>query len=142
VAVYASQADLEAMIGRDFLLTIADFDRDGIPDVAPIAAALERASGIAETYLAAYLPLAEPYPPAVKLVVLWIAGHLLRLSRDRTTEDSRRAYDQAMAWLRDIGAGKADLLPGNVPGAVADPGDPELYAEPRLWNRTITGRLL
>ncbi len=137
---YVTQLEVERAIGEKSLRVISDDDKDGVTDVDVVTGAIDEASSIADSYLADYLPIAAP-SGALKVAVTAIAVQNMRLSRDRTTEDSRRAYDAAIQWLRDIASGKAALGPKPVEG-VLDPGSPELEAEDRIWDRCVASRVL
>lgn len=131
---YASQTDVVNTIGAKVLISISDDDRDNVADATVVSKALDDASSMADTYLAAYLPITT-VPDMLRRAVVSIAVEFIREPRDKSTEDSRLAFKTAMDWLRDIGKGTAQLFPP-TPGDVIDPGDPELEAEDRQWTRS------
>jgi phage gp36-like protein len=140
VALYTTKAEIERAIGEKTLRVIADDDKDGEADPDVVDGAILEGSSIAESYLQDFLPI-DPVPASLSRAVISIAVQLIRIPRDRTTEDSRRGYDAAIMWLRDVSAGKAALGPKPVEG-VYDPGAPEIEAAERIWDRTIAGRVL
>ena len=127
-------------MGAQVLAMVADHDGDHAYDPDVIAAALEDASSVADTYLDAELPVPEPVPLALKRAVIDIAINFLREGRDLGTEGSRLAYAQAMKWLQAIADGKATLRPterettptGEVVSAV---GEAETDGLERVWSR-------
>lgn len=136
MAVYAAQADVENAISVAMLRLIADHDDDGAVNASVVSAALSEASALAETYLAAYLPV-SPVPDVLRRAVVDIAIELMRRGRNQSTDDSKEAYKAAIQWLRDVSAGKA-VLGAPSPAGVIDPGDPQLVAEPRAWSRSTS----
>ncbi|MBF0180717.1 MAG: DUF1320 domain-containing protein [Magnetococcales bacterium] len=117
--------DLPA-IGADLMrLTIAEGDRTPFtPEeiaaadagLAAIQAALTDAARLIDSYLATRhtLPLAADLAESSGLSR--VCGALARrfLHHDQTPEEVARGYDQALAWLRDVGQGRAELRPPAV----------------------------
>lgn len=127
---YATAADIETRLGADAYLVLADRAGVGAANVDEVDAALVEASSVADSYLARWLPLPS-VPKAVARAVIDIAVH--ELAGDRETENQRQRYEDAIAWLRDIAAGKASLgLPTEAPAAV---GDVIVEAPPREMSR-------
>lgn len=114
---YATVADLIAAFGSQEVIALTD--RDGRPeaeigtvDSTVALEALERASSEADTYIAVRYALPLPtVPQALVAVVCDIAR--FRLSGGEVTESTPIAdrHKAAMAWLKDIAAGRA-VLPG------------------------------
>lgn len=141
MAVYATKADVRAVVSEATLTLIADIDGDGVAEDTAIDAALSEASSIADTYISQYLPLPS-VPNALKRAVIDIALQLMRTPREQSTEDSRLAYANAMSWLRDISTAKAQLFPNSpTVDPELEPTAPEVVAECREWTRG-TGRRL
>jgi phage gp36-like protein len=134
---YATQADVTTAIGAAMLLTVADYNSDGTLDTTSITAALEQATSLADSYLTAHLPLSS-VPAILTRHVVAIAVYLL--ASNQTTEDIRRAYADALAWLKDIAAGTASLGPDD--DSEDDPGSPLMEAADREWTRDTTRCLL
>src|SRR4051794_7616641 len=131
MAQYASIEDTVMALGEDTLRAIADFDGDRAADDAVLERALGDASAFADNYIPQdLLPyLIEPYPQALRDAVIAIAEHRIRRRRGQATEGSKEAYSDALAWLRDLAAGKAKLNVEVPPSAAQDAGydpmDPE-----------------
>jgi phage gp36-like protein len=130
---YATQTDVVNAIGAKTLILIADDDRDGTADAVVVTKSLDEASSFADSYFPSELPLST-VPDMLRRAVVSIAVELMRLPRDKSTDDSKRAYDIAVKWLTDISKGTASLFPTPSDGVV-DPGDPELVSEDRMWTR-------
>lgn len=132
---YATQSDVEKAIGADRLAEVSDYTSPSTtidPDV--VNRALGEASALADTYLTAFLPITT-VPDVLRRAVVDIAVHRMRSGRDLSTEDSRRAYDEAIQWLRDVSCGKASLgLPDSPELALTAP---EVVSQTRLWTRDI-----
>jgi phage gp36-like protein len=128
---------VEKAIGADKLAQISDYTVPATTiDPVVVVRALGEASALADTYLTAYLPITT-VPDVLRRAVVDISIHRMRSGRDLSTEDSRRAYDEAIQWLRDVSMGKASLgLPESPELSVTAP---EFMVQPRLWTRD-TGR--
>lgn len=134
---YATEDDLLQAIGEHALIDIAGVS--GSVDSDKVAAALTEAQALADTYLSDYLPLSTTQVATVKWVVVQLANERLRLG-EQSTEDSRRGYDRAMLFLRDIAGGKAQL-PGVEPSPLVQAGDPAFVAVEPFWSRDNVRRL-
>jgi phage gp36-like protein len=137
---YATRDDFIARYGEDELRQITDMATppgDTIDD-AVIAARLDDADAEINSYLAARVdtPVA-PVPHRVKQVACVIARYLLW--RDHASERVRQDYADAIAWLKDVAAGKAAI--GDT-GATEAPsgGAPQVSAPERVFTRdTLKG---
>lgn len=126
---------MQDTLGERMMLNIADDNRDGSVDTADVVEpALVAASAFADTYLAAYLPITS-VPGVLREAVIMIAAQNIRLVRDLGTDDSKLAYQNAVAWLKLVAAGTV-TLPDGSGGTVEDPGEPDLEAGDRVWTRT------
>lgn len=130
---YATQADLEDAFGASELVQIADRDGDSLPDPGFLAAVLERADSFIDGYLAGRyaLPLDAPYPPVIVATACDLARYWLY--DDAAPERVKEAFDAAVAWLKDISAGRALL---QLPAATenADVGSPDYTASDRVFS--------
>lgn len=140
MTVYATQSDVENAISVAALAMIADHDGNGTTDAAVVGRALSEASSLADGYLTAHLPI-SPVPDILRRVVVDIAVEHLREAREQSTEDSRRRYEAAMDWLKDVGKGLVTFTPEEP---ASDPGDPEVDTDsaPRLFTRATGSRFL
>ncbi len=115
---YASLSDLIDRYGAELILQHADRDHDGTADPAVVARALADADAEIDGWLASRYPVpVDPPSPRLKALATEIAWY--RLHQDGTDDKSpsRLAYLDAIAYLRRVSDGSADL-PGAA-GAVA-----------------------
>lgn len=137
---YATQSDLVDKFGELELIQLTDFDTPAAGGIVAsrVDAALARASGVVDSYLAAryQLPLAE-VPPAIQGAVLDLARFYL--FRDAVPEDVGQAADRALRYLRDLADGRAALALAAGGTAAADPALPAVesggavFARSRDW---------
>lgn len=120
---YALSADISDLYGQNALV-VADHDRDGVPDAGPIAVALDYATAEIDSYLAARhtLPLTE-VPLVLKQLCVDIAVYRLALSGELMTDEIDKRYERALARLRDLAAGKANLVFTTPPVGETEEGD-------------------
>ena len=105
---YAVQQDLIDRFGNDELLQVADRDGDQVVDATVVTKALEDADELIDSYIAKRydLPLAS-VPARLVRLACDIARYYLH--KDDPTESVETAYKDAVAFLRDVSAGKAEL---------------------------------
>lgn len=106
---YATADDIETRLGSDDYLALTDRSGAGAADDDAVEDALEDASSLADSYIAASLPL-DPVPGSLRRAVIDIAIYYLAGSRETTTQ--RKRYEDALAWLRDVASGDATLSGG------------------------------
>ena len=127
---YATVDEMKSLIGDDvFLVTVP-----GISHEQAEAAELElaAASGLADTYISRWLPLAVSTPAALRDAVVWIAT--FNLAGDKATSHMEKRHDAAMRWLRDVASGKASL--GVLePGTAASAGSAQVSTRERIMGR-------
>jgi len=140
LTVYATAGEMENTLGESVLILISDDDGDGDADVATVVEpALSAASSFADTFLDDYLPITV-VPEVLREAVIAIAAQNIRLPRDKGTDDSKTAYNNAVKWLEKVASGLA-VLPGAAGESTEDPGAPEIYAEDRVWTRSTGARV-
>jgi phage gp36-like protein len=107
---YANETDIIALYGAELLDMLADKTGDGVRDAAAVARALDDAASLIDGYLSQRytLPLAA-VPALLKTLCIDIALYRLASNPALLSDDARRRYDDAVKFLRDIGAGKASL---------------------------------
>ncbi len=129
---YASATDLEDAYGESELLQLADRDGDGLVDDPVLIAVLARADSLIDGYLATRyaLPLTAPYPVALVAVECELARYWL--FDDAAPDRVKDGYDQAIAWLKDVAAGRA-LLALPAAGEDSVSGSPSWEAPDRLF---------
>ena len=112
---YASLDDLIERSGDAEIRAIADRDRDGVPDAAVIAEALQDADNLINSYVGAkYAVPLETVPPIVNTWAISIARYFLH--RNGAPDHVKTDYDNAVAAAKDVARGL-----GTLPVA---PGDP------------------
>lgn len=108
---YCMQSDLEKRFGEDELIQLTDREHLGEINAEVLAGALADACATIDSYLqqAYTLPLAQPLIDASPLKR--ICGDIVRyyLMDDAATDKVQHDHDKALAWLRDIAAGRASL---------------------------------
>lgn len=134
---YATQTDLEDAFGAAEILQLADRDGDGLPDAGFVAAALDRADSLIDGYLAGRYALPVSPAPAVLTAT---ACDLARywLYDDAAPDRVRQAYEDAVAWLKDVAAGKV-LLQLPAAGAGVSSGSPDWDAPDRTFSFDALG---
>lgn len=106
---YATLQNLIDRYGEATILAVADRDRDGVADAAVVAGALADASDTIDSYVVVRyrLPFATP-PPILTRQACTLA--FAALHGDMPTEGAKTDAEKAIAWLKDIAAGRAQLV--------------------------------
>lgn len=132
---YASQQDLVDRFGALELTQLTDRESEAAIDADVVAKALSDADELIDSYIAARVALPLATTPA-RLVR--VAGDIARyyLHADSPTEQVKAAYREAIAWLRDVGQGKATLGEGGVAAAAPADAGVEFVGDDRLFTRT------
>lgn len=114
---YATQADLEKLLPENILLGLTDDNNLGVVAVDKVDAALETASITIDGYLASRYPLPFAETPLVltKLCVD-LAGHLLHLRRNQTSELWQKQSENAIRFLEKLSSGALSLGSGDPSG--------------------------
>lgn len=123
--MYASKEDIDNLYGVELLVRLADNNRDGIPDPEIVDRGLVAADEICDAYLSAVytVPLTST-PGVIRNCAIDIAVYKIALSRGTRTDEMRLRYEDALAILDKISAGKIGLgLPTTTgdDGTVTDP---------------------
>lgn len=119
---YATLDDLAERTSTEELIRLTDRATPpaGVIDVARVTQVLDGASALADSYLAARYPIPAASTPALRDAVISIARADLYTS---TIPDKVAADRQtAIAWLRDVAAGRA-VLPGQASATAPARGD-------------------
>lgn len=120
MTAYATLDELQVRFGVQEMLGIADRDLDGMVDTAVVTAAIEAASNLIDSYIGQRyaLPL-DTVPGTLKAACQDLARYELYTMEPTAIVKQRR--DQAVAWLKDLAAGRAALDAAAVtPPAPAD----------------------
>lgn len=134
--MYATQQDIIDLHGADFLLLVAarGLERT-LADAKTreaIADALAQASSEIDGYISTrYAVPVEPTPRIIQNHCINIAIYLMASTADRMTDIIRERYKDALAWLKDISTGKANLPPAQT-GPGGQGGDTQAQAAPDL----------
>lgn len=141
---YTLPADLEARYGTAELaqLTARTAPVAGEVDAAAVQRALDDAQAEIDGYLAVRYPVPVVAPAArLTSITQEIARYRLWITAGGNAEDATaevRAYRDAIAWLRDVAAGRA-ALPEAEPITPAG-GSVAFDAPPRVFSRdTLAG---
>lgn len=120
---YATIDDAKAQLGVEALLLVADRNLDGEIDVDVVTAALDDAAALIDAHISARyaLPLPGPVPALLRGAAVDIAHYRLANRPGQATDDMRRRHDDALALLKRIAEGKAEL-PG-LPAAAGGGDD-------------------
>lgn len=103
---YVTQAELEERFGTAELLQIADRDDDESVDTAVVDAAIADADAMIDSYCRAlYTVPFDPVPAEIRKVAADIARY--NLWDDQASEEVEMRYKNAIAWLKDVSAGRA-----------------------------------
>jgi phage gp36-like protein len=133
---YAVKQNLIDRFGVTELAQLTDrVDGETIDDTV-VARALEDADGLINGYLQSRyaLPLAS-VPATIVAIACNIARY--QLFEDHVTEIVRKRYEDAIAWLKDVAAGKVSLgLDGSGDETETESGTVDFDANDRVFNTT------
>lgn len=136
---YTSQAELQARFGAKELLDLTSGESEPpAVDVVQIQRAIDDAQGEVDSYLRGRyrLPFVTAIPELTR-VASDVARY--RLFADRPTDEVRRRYEEAIAHLRRLSSGEAQL-PLDVADAPVRPGLPAVNAPVRQFTRETLER--
>lgn len=130
--MYSNLPELIEQIGLDEALDLAG-NPDGSLNESRLTEALMRASDEADSYLASRY--AVPLNPVPRVLAGYINSmaryHLCGNSYAQDAESVSRRYEAAIAWLKNVAKGVADI-PGQQVPSVAE-GNITFYAGERVW---------
>lgn len=134
---YCTQADIEALLPPT---TLAELTAEvgGVPDPTVVAAAIAQAQAEIDSYLGKryVLPFTET-PPRVKTLAVDLAVYHLYARRDVMPEGRRDRYKDAVAFLKDVAAGRAEIVEAAGAELPGDAGDvTEISSAERVFSRT------
>ena len=151
---YASEQDIADIYGAPRLDMLADSTGDGVRDQAKITRALEASSDVIDGYISNRyaLPLTRT-SGVLRDCCVSIAVYRMASDASLMTEDTRKRYEDAIAFLKDIAkgvaglggivtiAGQAAATAANVPAATASPQTVLVESDPRVFGRALLRRL-
>jgi phage gp36-like protein len=127
MAAYITEQELIDRFGEGELIAVTNRTDPAAATIDPdvLDAAIRDAQDEVDGYLAAggiAVPLGYPIPPRVARVV----SDLTRwhLYDDQATEEVRRRYEDARAWLRDVASGRVALVGESVTASTSRPVAP------------------
>lgn len=137
---YASQQDLIDRFGEIELIELTDRadPSTGLIDANVVSLALADADAEINSYVAVRykVPLA-PIPPRVIKVACDIARK--HLYKDAPLDEVTDNYKAAVAALRDISKGVAELDVAGLEPAADTTGSPQLNSGPQIFNKNTMG---
>lgn len=126
---YSIQTDIENRIGSARLLQLADRDGNGSVDAAVLAAAIEKADDLIDSYLRGRydLPLQAPVPVIVRELSVDLSIYFLQQARRETlSNQDQQNYQLAIDFLEGISLGTNGIDLGNGAENLADKNLPEV----------------
>ena len=144
--MYATPADLDAAWGASLIDVLTIDPRSTVRDQVKIGAALANAGAVIDGYVSRRFPLPLDLAPAgaalLRKLACDLAAYDLATSADRMTEIIDKRQQQALAFLRDVAAARADIAVASAvgaagggtaaPGAIS-PGEPVIVAPQRQF---------
>ncbi len=133
---YATQQNLIDRFGEDELIQLTDRASRGDIDATVISRALGDADATINGYLAARytLPLEAPLPEILERLACDIARYAL--FDDQVTEIVEKRYKDAIALLRDVSAGRAELGLSDTDNKPASKSTAQIYSTTPVWRRS------
>jgi phage gp36-like protein len=133
---YTTLTDLRNRISDARLAQLTDFENTGSLDVGRVTDALAKASGIVDSYCSRYsLPLQAT--EQIKDLELTIAIYKLYEGRQAVPDQIRKSFEDAIAFLKDISAGRASLSQAAVPqSSRLDVGTRDHETDPYVFDDT------
>ncbi len=138
---YIVQDDLLAQVSEDQLLQLTDDDKVGEIDATKVDQAIAGAEAEAESYINVKyrVPVAAPIPQRVKDLCVDIAVYRLYKRRQSAPDKVLKAYDYAIAFLKDVAAGRATLGIEPIPPISQKAGGGEVHGAKKLFDRNKLG---
>ena len=129
--MYATPEDITDRYEPDILLLLADRNGDGVADAAVVERALTDATSEIDTYLAPKynLPLSST-PPIVTRICVDISVYRLATDADKSTDERRLRYEDAVALLERLATRTAALDLADAAGVTLPRSDRVRVAAP------------
>lgn len=130
--VYATPEELIDLFGQREMALLSTHGDSGEPDREALCRAIECAQSEVDSYLATRyaVPLAQPVPQAVMMVVGDIVRYRLTSGDITEKEPITERYRLAIAWLKDVAKGLVALPCQGVEDAA---GNVALDCGQRVW---------
>ena len=138
---YIVQSDLLGQISNAQLIQLTDDAKTGAVDTTKITQAIDGAESEVDGYVATKytVPVAAPVPQLVKELSIDIAIYRLYRRRQRIPDDVKKAYDDAIARLKDIAKGLLTLGIDPPPGESSKAAQGEVSGPDRVFDRDKMG---
>lgn len=142
--MYASEQDLDAAWSRSLIDLLTIDETTTLRDGVKIAAVLDRADALIDSYLARRyeVPIQATESGVITLrrIAVDLAVGDLATSADRATEIIENRRKDAVAFLRDVASGKADIP--LLSEDASSGNEPEIITNDRRFSRTSQRGLL
>lgn len=131
---YSTQADILNRMTQQELVQLTDDAGTGVVDAAKVDAAIAAADSLIDAYAGARYALPLASSEQVRTLSVDLAIFELEKRRRRIRDVTQQARDQALAFLRDVAAGRATLEQAATPQAAeASAEKPDRQAQPRVF---------
>jgi len=136
---YATIQNMIDRFGEDELIQLTDRQNLGVIDNVVVNRALADADARINGYLGVRytMPLSLPQPTGLERLGCDIARYALH--EDRVTEIVQKRYDDAIALLRDVAAGKAELGLDDTANKPASTSLAQISSAAPVWKRENSG---
>jgi phage gp36-like protein len=141
--IYATTADLESYLGTEAYLRLCDRDDSGAVDTSDIEEALDRASSLADSYIAKWIPALQAAAAVPRLLVQHVCDiAVYLLAGNKATKSMRTRYEDALKWLQSVADGDVTLVVPPLEPDVDLGGVMVVSSQPRVMRRDQTRGLL
>jgi len=131
---YSIQADILEQLDEQTLIELTDDANEGEIDTDAVTRSIADADAEMDGYLGArYSVPLSPVPTIARKLSVDISIYNLYARRRGAPEDRRQRYVDAIAFLKEVAAGRASL--GESDGAPADTHRPEFLSSTRVFSR-------
>jgi phage gp36-like protein len=137
MAHYAQSSDITALYGEALLVRVSDQNKDRQADPEVVEAGLEAADDIIDAYLSSQYTVPLAYvSKSVRKLAVDIAVYTMAMGRAERTEEMRLRYEDAMAMLKMMAAGKIGLglPPVDTNGDGVPESDPNRKRKGRIFD--------
>lgn len=133
---YCTTEDIQSAVEEQKLAQWTDDEAGTEVDADRVAEAIEDADGLIDSYCSArYKVPFSAVPKVIRRASIAIAVKYLASRRSFTLgEDQQKAYDETIAWLRDVSRGLANITDAKEPTA-SEQAQGTYSAEDRIMTR-------
>jgi len=140
MSAYIVLADIQKRISPSKLVQLTDFENGGMIDTERVSACIASASSLIDSYCAARYTLPLTASDQIKDAALVICIYKLYSLRGAPPDNFRQDYEDTIAFLKDVAAGKATLDQATVAQTISSTGvvtrdhdtDPEVFDSTKL----------